>query len=159
MRRVPIRGLVLLAAIAVACAQRSPERPEVGQAIAALFQMGSGTIISLAEAAPFAWTRVCVIPPYANWGAVDDALGFKWRGARIDLHEAYNLVVFIDQDRAVGHVEHPRRHGDFALDHPACYTRLEARFRVVESRWFSDWLVLKPLIVEPAGFEPFDRGM
>jgi hypothetical protein len=145
LRPLAIRSVLLGATLLVACAQRSPERTEVSDAIARSVENGRGAKVDLGEAAPSPWTRVCIIPPYASWETVDHAIGFKWRGPQLDLHEVYDLLVFIDGDRAVAHVEHSRVRGDVSLDRVECLARAQARFEVKGAPHSDEWLVLVPV--------------
>jgi hypothetical protein len=113
-----------------ACGQRSPEREEVSAAIAQAVDNRTGDTLDLAQVTSFAWTRVCVIPPYTPVESMDAVVGFRWRGAPIDLHEVYHLLLFIDGDRAVAHVRYPRRPADFQTNGVKCYDRPHARFRI-----------------------------
>jgi hypothetical protein len=60
-------GLAALTLSLVACGQRSPERAEVSAAIAQAVHNRTGDTLDLAQVAPFAWTRVCLIPRTRQW--------------------------------------------------------------------------------------------
>ena len=57
----------------------------------------------LAEVTPFAWDRVCVVPPSADRDDVDDLLGFEWGVIGGDPDGDRLLLVLVDDEEVVTH--------------------------------------------------------
>ncbi len=102
-----------------------------------LVERGSGSVVAVAEAAPFEWERLHVFPPYTPAEQADAELGVRCEAARVSgifERDDITLLVFVSGKRVVRYVAHPRVQGDFAeLHRQGGYSRAEAVF-VVNSR-------------------------
>lgn len=126
--------LVLGAAGALVSWNRGPvRRPEVSTELARAVQEGRDTIIDLRSFTAFEWTDVFVVPPYTSEARAEEAMGIRWSGrwSDIDVRDGFSLLVFLDAQKPVAVVEHPRHLGDFAagsgIQH---FGPLSARFLV-----------------------------
>jgi hypothetical protein len=111
--------------------------------LAAQINHGVGTIVDLAELAPFDWDRVFFFGPYTPEAWIHKSLGFPWNGTNltsIEYDDCINLVVFVRGGEVVEWFEHSRGSGDLVeLANSTGYARQEARSRVSKA---GDRLVL-----------------
>ena len=85
--------------------------------------------LDLGPVGPQGWERVCIFGPYSTKKEVEQDLGFKWdfdskSSASVD--DGINLIVFVRGNEVLGHVDHPRRDGDFDSDKTPCTVRTRA---------------------------------
>ena len=100
-------------------------------AIARQFAESKGSSVSLATAVPSAWERVCVLGPYSNNDTAKKTLGFEWNAetqTSIQTNEGISLLLFVQDNKVVSHVEHSRNHGDFSNLTTQCFPRQKAQF-------------------------------
>ena len=93
-----------------------------------------GTVVNLADLAPFRWDRLYVFGPGTPVATVRDSVGSSWPGLShfgAATPDTVNLLIFVGDGRVLAAAAHPRRHGDVA---PARvgrgYTPAQALFRV-----------------------------
>jgi hypothetical protein len=95
-----------------------------------------------------AWERVYIFAPYTQPSQISSALGFAWNGSAVETiqsSDGVNLLVFVQQQRVVLSVLHPRDHGDFDPDSVGYnYSRDDAEFSIVR-RPQDNWLLLQPV--------------
>ena len=132
--------VVILLLIGIACGAAGhyfwsvmPSRA-VSRSLAAEVRRGPGTVVDLAQVAPFAWDRVFVFTPYTPKAQIELCLGFPWDGAKrsnIESSKGNNLVVFVLDGAVVCWFDHSRADGELGdLADPKGYTRAEAKFAV-----------------------------
>lgn len=132
MRRAH-RGCVELVAgvviVTASCASKPDQ--DLADRISSAAQTGDVSVVNVPVAAPFAWDRLFVFPPYASSAAVAKELGSPWSGSgRIEKRDDIVLLVFVDQGRVVRFVEQPRGGGDLSDCHRlGGFARNEAVFR------------------------------
>jgi hypothetical protein len=108
------------------------EHDSTSSAIAKQFAQSKGTsIINLAAAVPGTWEKVCVLGPYSNDNTARKTLGFEWSAetkTSIQTNEGIAVLLFVQDNKVVAFVEHPRNHGDFSNLTTQCFPKQKAQF-------------------------------
>jgi hypothetical protein len=107
----------------------------LSSSIADQFAASGRKTVDLASAVPGNWERVCVLEPYSTDASAAEALGFKWPAERLtDIadNDGISLLIFVQGQSVLGHVEHPRRAGDFSNLTGRCFPRASAKFVQVD---------------------------
>ena len=123
--RLIVASCILVAA--VGCTARDSTSSE----IARQFAESKGSSVSLTAAVPGAWEKVCVLGPYSNNETAKQTLGFEWDAetkTSIQTNDGISLLLFVQDNRLVSYVEHPRNHGDFSNLTTQCFPRQKAQF-------------------------------
>jgi hypothetical protein len=118
---------VLSVLAAAACERQS----ELSANIAQHFASTARTTVNLAVAVPQPWERVCILGPYSDNQAAKRVLGFHWdveRNSSIQTNEGAALLLFVQGNTVVQHVEHRRTSGDFTNLSGRCFVRAAAVF-------------------------------
>lgn len=107
---------LLAASIIVLLASCRSRGQDLESSLAEAVANGHGTVVDLRTVAPYRWDRFHTFPPYTRPEQVEEALGFRWRGAArsgIESSDAINLLVFTTGEKVVAYVALPRSKGDF----------------------------------------------
>jgi hypothetical protein len=118
--------LCFVAGLVAACKRSDPS---ISAMITAQFDASSSVPVNLGLVGPSSWDRVCVLGPYSTNEDAERVLGFKWdleRETSINLHDSFNVLVFIHNNMVVAFTEHPRHKGDFRDITPRCLERSNA---------------------------------
>ena len=103
----------------------------VSEEITRQFKSSGRTFVNLAEVLPRPWDKVCIFGPYSTSKNAYDTLGFAWpleTQSSIFGSDRLSLLVFVNNQKVVEFVEHPRRDGDFANLSRQCFSREKATF-------------------------------
>lgn len=95
------------------------------------FVESKGASVNLATAVPGTWEKVCVLGPYSNNETAKKTLGFEWNAetkTTIQTNEGISLLLFVQENKVIAYVEHPRNHGDFSNLTPQCFPKEKAQF-------------------------------
>jgi hypothetical protein len=81
--------------------------------------------------AAFGWDRLFVFSPYTPSAQIETEVGSRWpESARIEAHDTFVLLVFVERSHVVRFVDQARGSGDFSDCHRAGgFARPEAVFR------------------------------
>jgi hypothetical protein len=122
-----------LALMTLGCAgQPELDSPEIAQSLAA--QAASSDTIRLAEIAPFAWDRVCILGPYGEQSRARKLVGFRLpEGAYRPLEESENLLIFANHG-ALARYTRVRRENDMPASADTCTSKEEAVYVRVSGR-------------------------
>ena len=123
-----VRLKLLLLLILSACDSSSPNMTEK---ITHQFQSSGRTFVNLANVVQNTWDKVCILGPYSTSKHAYDTLGFAWpveKQSTIATSDSIALLLFVENQKVVEFVEHPRRDGDFANLSRQCFKREEATF-------------------------------
>jgi hypothetical protein len=116
---------------------------DISSQIEAQFKAGPTAPVNLALVGPSSWERFCVLGPYTNNERAEQVLGFKWDAeakTSIALNDGINVLVFVQGQKVIEYVEHPRNQGDFSQLQPRCLSRAHAV--VVRKETGTGWVVL-----------------
>lgn len=133
--------LLALAFVPLACSQ---VQTSISQQISAQYHAAASGVVDLGLVGSDEWDRVCVLPPYTTNRRAQEILGLPWDAqskTSIFSSDAINVLVFMQAQKVVAHVEHPRIDGDFARSEPSCLHRSMARFKRVGNEVASAYLV------------------
>jgi hypothetical protein len=138
------RWIVVAALILVLAGSGCSDRPAqerfkwfdmVGSIIDAKIKTGNPTYIDVVRVLPFGWEKMYAFPPYTPLDDIENALGFKWGGAKkTRIHERDDIVllVFVIGRTVQAAIEHPRTAGDWSRLRPGhAYTPREGYFEVI----------------------------
>lgn len=102
--------------VAVACSRTRGDEA-LGKTISAAAQEGARdvNVVDVPVLAAFEWDRLHVFPPYTSATTIQQELGFSWSEARrIEKHDDFVLLVFLNRGQVVRFVDLPRDGADFA---------------------------------------------
>lgn len=127
--------LLLLAfvwlSIAACTAQSSPSA-----VIARQYKESNGASVNLGTAVPGGWEKVCILGPYSTNDIAKSTLGFEWDAeakTSIQTKEGVSLLVFVQDNKVLTHIEHPRNQGDFSNLNTQCFSKEKAHFSYVQN--------------------------
>lgn len=109
------------------CQYVSPESSAITNQFVASGRVG----VDLELSVPGAWTRVCILGPYADNDAAAQTLGFEWPAEKltdISQNEGISLLVFAWEKVVLSYIEHPRSSGDFSNLTGRCFPKSGAKF-------------------------------
>ncbi|MGB7815737.1 MAG: hypothetical protein WBL28_05235 [Methylotenera sp.] len=104
---------------------------DASSSIARQFAESKGTSVNLFTAVPGNWEKVCVLGPYSNNDIAKKTLGFEWSAetkTSIQTNEGISVLLFVQDNKVVSFVEHPRNHGDFSNLTTQCFLKQKAQF-------------------------------
>ncbi|MDO6692548.1 hypothetical protein Q4574_04585 [Aliiglaciecola sp. 3_MG-2023] len=122
--------IILLAVVSCTKQQTAPTR---------LFDVSIG-VIDLSRELMGNWEKVCFITPYTNNDAVKQLLGFNFdveNKSAISVLDSITLVVTVNGNQVTEYFETPRHNIDFSSLQAKCFTKSNARFKIVrdENGW------------------------
>jgi hypothetical protein len=104
---------------------------ETSKKIAAHFESKGQKSVTLSEAVPGSWEKICILGPYMGNKEAKATLGFEWdveSKTQIRTNEGISLLLFVRGGEVVEYVEHPRRLGDFTNLTMRCFPKEKAVF-------------------------------
>lgn len=104
---------------------------KISEELTRQFQASGRSFVNLAEVVPAPWEKVCILGPFSDNKAVATTLGFDWpeiSKSSIETDKDIALLLFVNGNKVVEFVDHPRRDGDFTNLSRQCYSRQRAIF-------------------------------
>jgi hypothetical protein len=126
-------ALLVLLPLVAGC---GPSQTHTSKEISDSFIASGRRSVDLAKVGFPSWERVCILGPYMQNREAKETLGFEWdveSNTTIASNEGISLLLFVQSDHVVEHVEHPRSQGDFSNLTMQCYPREQAVFYQIEA--------------------------